>query len=181
MDESFDYADVFVTALGWIATVGHDETLKMLVFGYESPQDALQAARDRWPVELAVHSWNPEISVRLQAYAVGVPDDFQDVRLDLDHIGEFERKVVDRCRSIPVGETVTYAELARLAGSPKAARAVGNVMAKNRFPLVVPCHRVVQTGGGLGGYSGHLGLKAKRRLLEMEGGLASRQSSLQLG
>ena len=70
---------------------------------------------------------------------------------------------------IPHGETITYAELARRAGAPGCARAAGAATARNPLSIVVPCHRVIATGGGLTGYAG--GLERKARLLEMEGSL----------
>lgn len=72
---------------------------------------------------------------------------------------------------VPTGSTVTYGELAALAGNPKAARAVGTAMRKNPLPIIIPCHRVVQSGGGLGGYmgNGEEGQKMKRWLLSHEG------------
>lgn len=82
----------------------------------------------------------------------------------------FERRVWDAVASIPYGETVTYAEIARRVGRPTAYRAVGAANGKNPLPIVVPCHRVVASGGGLGGYGG--GLPLKRRLLALEGGRA---------
>ena len=80
---------------------------------------------------------------------------------------EFTRRVYEVVRSIPAGETLTYAEVARGAGHPGAARAVGSVMANNRHPLFIPCHRVVASGG-LGGFSGPGGLAQKRQLLALE-------------
>lgn len=105
---------------------------------------------------------------RLQRFAAGEDDDFRDVKLPLECLTPFQRRVIERCRRIRAGEVLTYAELAAAAGSPGASRAVGNVMAKNRFPLIVPCHRVVGSGGALGGYSAPQGLVMKRRLLERE-------------
>ena len=95
--------------------------------------------------------------------------DFSGVQLDLSHLTSFQERVIQRCRAIPYGVTLNYGELARQAGSPRAARAVGNVMATNRFPLVVPCHRVVGANGALGGYSAPNGLAIKVRLLRNEG------------
>jgi methylated-DNA-[protein]-cysteine S-methyltransferase len=89
------------------------------------------------------------------------------VRLDMENLPQFHGKALRACRRIPYGQTLTYAELAARAGSPRAARAVGQAMARNPLALVVPCHRVVSTGGGLGGYGG--GLNLKRRLLKLEG------------
>jgi methylated-DNA-[protein]-cysteine S-methyltransferase len=96
-------------------------------------------------------------------------DSFLDVRLDLADYSPFQSAVVQHCRRIPIGQTITYGELARRAGSPGAARAVGQVMACNRFPLIVPCHRVVGANGSLGGFSARNGLNMKRRLLRIEG------------
>jgi methylated-DNA-[protein]-cysteine S-methyltransferase len=108
------------------------------------------------------------IASRLARFAETFSDRFLDVPLSLQHLGPFTQRVVEACRAIPPGQTASYADLAAQAGSPKAARAVGNAMARNRFPLIVPCHRVVGAGGNLGGYSAPQGLAMKRRLLECE-------------
>jgi methylated-DNA-[protein]-cysteine S-methyltransferase len=91
-----------------------------------------------------------------------------EVALDLRGCSAFERRVLGVVRRIPRGKTRTYAQVAEQAGHPGAARAVGRVMAKNPIPLFVPCHRVVRSDGGLGGYSGG-GPHMKRRLLALEG------------
>jgi methylated-DNA-[protein]-cysteine S-methyltransferase len=80
----------------------------------------------------------------------------------------FLRRAREACATIPYGEVRTYKQLAIAAGSPEAVRAAGNAMAKNPIPIVVPCHRVLRTGGGLGGYGG--GLECKRWLLDLESG-----------
>ncbi len=104
---------------------------------------------------------------RVLDYFGGEPDDFLDVELDLDGATEFERALTDALRRVPCGSTVTYGELAGLAGRPSAQRAAGTFCARNRFGLVVPCHRVVGAAG-IGSY-GSLGVGYKRRLLELEG------------
>ena len=81
---------------------------------------------------------------------------------------EFQIKVWNELKKIPIGETKTYKEIAKLIGSPKAARAVANACGKNPYPITVPCHRVVRSDGGLGGYSGKGGVETKRQLLENE-------------
>jgi methylated-DNA-[protein]-cysteine S-methyltransferase len=106
---------------------------------------------------------------RLARYFDGVADDFADVELDLEWCTPFQRALVDALRAVPRGQTVTYGELAALAGRPNAQRAAGTFCANNRYGLIVPCHRVV-AAGGLGSY-GSLGLEYKRRLLELEGAL----------
>jgi methylated-DNA-[protein]-cysteine S-methyltransferase len=107
-----------------------------------------------------------QLDERLTDWFAGSRDDFLDVELELDWATPFTRKLVDALRSVPYGETVTYGELAALAGRPGAARAAGTFCARNRFAIVVPCHRVVGAAG-LGGY-GSLGLEYKQRLLDVE-------------
>lgn len=107
------------------------------------------------------------LAARLARYFVSGEGDFRDVELDLDGASDFEHDVTDALRRVPAGETVTYGELAALAGHPNAQRAVGTFCARNRFGIVVPCHRVVGADG-LGSY-GSLGIGYKRRLLELEG------------
>jgi methylated-DNA-[protein]-cysteine S-methyltransferase len=103
---------------------------------------------------------------RLRAYFAGERVSFEDVELDLSWATPFQTGVADALQAIPYGETVTYGELAALAGHPNAQRAAGTFCAGNRFPLFVPCHRVV-AADGLGSY-GSLGPEYKRRLLELE-------------
>ncbi len=121
--------------------------------------------RAREPVRPARHP----VVERVRAYFAGEPVSFDDVDLDFSWATPFQTGVADALRAIPFGETVTYGELAALAGHPNAQRAAGTFCARNRFPLFVPCHRVV-AADGLGSY-GSLGLEYKRRLLELEGAL----------
>lgn len=90
-----------------------------------------------------------------------------DVAIDWVLTRGFRREALGQLARVPFGETVSYAELAQRAGSPRAHRAVGTAMATNPIPIVVPCHRVLRSGGGLGGYGG--GLDVKRWLLAHEG------------
>lgn len=90
------------------------------------------------------------------------------VKLDISGLSDFSRRVIEALQRIPYGSTVTYGELARLAGSPHAARAVGRVMATNRLPIIVPCHRVIAATGEMTGYSGGDGIATKILLLEHE-------------
>ncbi len=91
--------------------------------------------------------------------------------VDLARVGPFEREVLAALRRIPAGQVRTYREIARALGEPGAARAVGAACARNPLPLLIPCHRVVRSDGGLGGYSLRGGVDLKRRLLEAEGAL----------
>jgi methylated-DNA-[protein]-cysteine S-methyltransferase len=104
---------------------------------------------------------------RFRAYFEGEPVEFADVAIEDEGWTAFQRDVVAAMRRVPYGEVVSYSDLARLAGHPRAQRAAGTVCAGNRFPLVVPCHRIV-SAHGLGSYPG-LGLDYKRRMLALEG------------
>lgn len=161
----------FHTSLGWMALVLEDGVLKALAFGRSTPQLAVEAlglAAKLDPVDRP-NAEERRLIRRFQAFADGQADDFLDIEIDTSHLTKFARRVVTNCRKIPPGKTLTYGQLAAKSGSARAARAVGNVMATNRFPLLVPCHRVVGSGGSLGGYSAPDGLAMKRRLLEREG------------
>jgi len=103
---------------------------------------------------------------QLQAYAGGQPVRFA-CRLDLSSGTPFQQEVWRALRTIPRGETRSYAWVARRIGKPKAVRAVGAACGANPIPIIVPCHRVIASDGSLGGFSG--GLALKRRLLELEG------------
>jgi methylated-DNA-[protein]-cysteine S-methyltransferase len=90
-----------------------------------------------------------------------------DLALDLRSLPPFTLRVLDELARVPYGETTTYGALAAKVGHPRAARAVGTVMNRNRIPIVLPCHRVVGSTGSLTGYAG--GLDRKLSLLELEG------------
>ncbi len=92
--------------------------------------------------------------------------------VDLSRVPSFERTVLQALRRIPPGQVRTYGQIARTVGKPGAARAVGTACARNPLPLLIPCHRVVRSDGGLGGYSLKGGVGLKRQLLEAEGALA---------
>ena len=102
---------------------------------------------------------------RLNAYFSGKKTSFPD-KLDLSSATDFQKKVWQITRSIPYGKTRSYKWVAETLGKPKATRAVGQALAKNPLPIIIPCHRVVASGSKLSGYSG--GIELKRYLLELE-------------
>jgi methylated-DNA-[protein]-cysteine S-methyltransferase len=105
---------------------------------------------------------------QITAYFEGVRVDFRTLPVVLAGLGLFTRRVLTACRKIAFGQTVSYGRLAEMAGKPGAARAVGGVMAKNPLPLIIPCHRVICTDGGLGGFSAPGGITLKKRLIQLE-------------
>ncbi len=119
--------------------------------------------------EGAVEEVDDRVASELQEYFAGERRDFE-VPVDLSGVGgEFRREVLETLlRDVPWGETVSYGELAAMAGRPLAVRAVGSAMSNNPVPIVVPCHRVLHSDGSLGGYGG--GLDMKQALLRLERG-----------
>jgi len=109
----------------------------------------------------------------MQALLAGEPTDLTGVVLDLKGATDFERKVYDIARAIPPGETLTYGEIASRLGAPGAAREVGRALGANPTPIVVPCHRVLGSGGKVGGFSAPGGVATKARMLSIEGARTS--------
>jgi len=105
---------------------------------------------------------------RIVALLRGEASDLSTVALDMDGVPEFHRRVYDAARAIPPGGTLSYGDIARRVGAPGAARAVGQALGRNPFPIVVPCHRVLAAGGKIGGFSAQGGVATKRRILAIE-------------
>jgi methylated-DNA-[protein]-cysteine S-methyltransferase len=113
--------------------------------------------------------WVADAIERLSAYFAGKANELGTIPLDTARVPPFFRRVYAEARAIPRGEVRTYKELAAASGSPLATRAVGQAMAKNPWPIVVPCHRVVGSAGKPGGFSAAGGIVTKARLLALEG------------
>ena len=161
----------FETSFGWVALLGADSGIRRSSLPCDSPDACVSDLGAEAEGAVAAPERFAELQRRLVAYFDGQDENFDDVPLDLDGAAEFHRRAWAACRTIPRGETRTYKWLARAAGSPKAARAAGQSMAKNKAPIIVPCHRVIGTDGGLRGFgSGKTRLDLKRRLLDMERG-----------
>lgn len=182
---------VFPTSLGWMACCWESDLVAALTFGHANAELARHSLMRVVQQTISATSWQREshyeptdsqadLLRRLSDYADGTVDDFRDVKIRLEGMTPFQRKVIACCRKIAWGKTASYGELARQAGRPGAARAVGSVMAQNRFPLVVPCHRVVGSQGNLCGFSAPDGTAMKRRLLEREGAI-EREGELERG
>ena len=159
------------TSMGCVGALFDGERVLRVTIGHPAPANAIRAINEVDAHVVDDHEvtrTQTAVMDRLEAALAGKEVDFSDVNVDLSYLRPFARRVAERCRQIPSGQTMTYAELAAACGSPAAARAVGNVMAKNRYPLIVPCHRVVGASGSLGGFSAPNGVEFKRQLLEAE-------------
>ena len=159
-------SEVFETRLGWVGLINGETGLQCL---HLKPK-----LEDIIPLLDKFDQYNSYIPSRCDQvkncifeYIDGQLDSLEHIQLDLRNTSPFVAAAWSACRTIPVGETRTYGWLAAAAGSPLAARAAGQAMARNRFSLVIPCHRVIGSNGKLTGY-GAGGLRVKSKLLEME-------------
>jgi methylated-DNA-[protein]-cysteine S-methyltransferase len=159
---------VFETRFGWAGLAGSDGRLTRVVLPLESREDAVTAIRAGLNSDAVedVRAFG-SLPQMIQGYFDGTRVDFRGVSVHLDYLPPFARRALTECKNLEHGTVATYAEIARRAGSARACRAVGNAMASNPVPVIVPCHRVIASNGGLGGFSG--GLDWKRRLLSLEG------------
>jgi methylated-DNA-[protein]-cysteine S-methyltransferase len=151
--------------LGPLIAAATREGLALLHYGDDDA--ALQRLAERVsPRVLHAPPRLEEVRRELDEYFEGRRRRF-DFPVDWILMGPFQRRVLKATYRIPFGRVATYREVAAKAGAPKGSRAAGNALGANPIPIVVPCHRVVRTGGGLGGYTG--GLYRKEFLLELEG------------
>lgn len=112
----------------------------------------------------------PDIQKSIKAYYKGSYVKLKKARFVLkwEELTDFSKKILNVCKNIPVGQMLTYSQLAKRAGFEKAARAAGSVLAKNPLPLLIPCHRVIRSDGKIGNFSATGGSKTKKKMLEQE-------------
>jgi len=156
------------TDLGWVGLVLSPHGLRATTLPFARRDEALHEVMGLGAIEPAREADLADLPERICALASGRYDNLA-VHVDWNMGPSFRREVLEETLRIPSGETRTYGWLAERVGRPRAARAVGRVMATNPLPLVVPCHRVVGSNGSLTGYGG--GLRMKEALLKAEGAL----------
>ena len=157
---------MFQTPVGWVALRGSARGLRQLSLK-PTPQEAMDELVDL-PKDAAMDAdWFLPVQKCVELYLEGDSNALNEIELDLEHAPPFFRAAWEACRTIPSGETRSYAWLAAEAGNPLASRAAGQAMARNRWPLIIPCHRVIASNGGLHNY-GAGGLVVKAQLLQME-------------
>jgi len=159
--------DLFTTPWGWVGVVFTPRGLRRLLLPRPDRTAVVVAGELGLPQGAVLTPWEP-LRRGLLAFFQG-RGPCPNVRVDLAGVAGFTRRVLSAARTIAPGTTITYGELARRAGSPRACRAVGQVMARNPMPLVIPCHRVVAAAGP-GGYAGGLAMKARLLALESQCG-----------
>lgn len=158
----------FETPFGAIRAAATDRGLARVAWQEEGDGAFVAELEERFPDAPVVPDPEGlrEVERQLSEYFRGDREAF-DLPVDLDPVSEFDRRVLRAAAGLDFGEVVTYGELARRIGRPRAARAVGGALGRNPVPVVVPCHRIVRGDGGLGGYGS--GVEYKERLLRIEG------------
>ena len=188
------YYTLFETAIGYCGliwkmdpTTDIKTTPDCPVIGFQLPEATRKASENeilkRWriktaqglPIELTpeiptdIPPEIQEIIRRVILHFSGRLQDFRGVEIDLTGYSPFAKHIYTTARTIQPGQTMTYGQLARTAGRPNAARAVGRTLGRNQIPLIIPCHRILASGGRPGGFTAPGGVGLKLRILDIEG------------
>ncbi len=164
---------IFRTKWGYFGLAGMEEALYRTFLPVPDRQQAEQGLWHGFRFDNDNPWLNKDLQRDLQeriiAYYDGEPVDFRvEPAISLNGFGPFAQEVLHACRRIAFGRTMTYSGLAKQVGNPDAARAVGSALASNPIPLIIPCHRVLRTDGGLGGFSAPGGIDTKQKMLRHE-------------
>lgn len=172
MGQTVHHYLIFETAGGFCGIVWNDVGITRFQLPTKSAEATERILLRRMP-DAEPGAPTPEVSevvAAVKRYFEGEETDFSDFRLDLGDQDAFFKQVYAAARQVGWGRTTTYGTLAKaLDAGPEAARDVGQAMAKNPVPLIIPCHRVLAAGGKVGGFSAPGGSAAKVRMLELEG------------
>jgi methylated-DNA-[protein]-cysteine S-methyltransferase len=172
---------VFEVEGGCCSIAWNDEGIARFCLPVKSVEEATRAVLRRVPSANPATP-TPEIAQvvdAVQRYFKGETVDFSRFKVVVSYQNEFYRRIYDAARRVGWGHTTTYGALAKeLGAGPEAARDVGQAMAQNPVPLIVPCHRVLAAGGKVGGFSAPGGAATKMRMLELEGVRLEMQKSL---
>lgn len=160
---------MFKTTIGWCGLLRSERGILKIYIGCPEREQLLSQITDEYGDSVLRVPAKGELVDRMRSYCSGEKVVFDPWVLDWSFKTPFQKRVYQAAMNIPYGTTETYGGLARECDCPSGSRAVGNAMARNPFPLVVPCHRVVRKTGELGGFSGWGGMALKERLLKLEG------------
>ena len=160
---------IFRTKWGYFGLAGTDSILCRTILPMPERRKIESRILENLPDSKSDKSYFKNLQAKIIAYFDGDSVSFgADIPVILNGLRGFSRRVLTACRTIRYGQTTTYAGLAKKAGRPNAGRAVGNALAKNPLPLIIPCHRIIRSDGKLGGFSAPGGTNLKKRLLSHE-------------
>ena len=160
---------IFKTKWGYFGLAGTESGLCRTQLPGPDPKKIESRLLKNFPGAQFDETFFKILQERIASYFEGSCVNFSpDIPVVLDGFGSFSSKVLTACRKIEFGQRISYCGLAAKAGRPAASRAVGNALAKNPLPLIIPCHRVLRTDGKMGGFSAPGGITYKKRLLALE-------------
>ena len=159
---------VIKTAIGWCGVVITERQIVRLFIGYTKPNQLIKHILYEFGNAISLTPPSRTAVERIIRYCCGEKVSLAGLPMDWSSLTAFQHKVFRAAMQIPYGTVETYGSLARRIGVPNGSRAVGNALAKNPFPLLVPCHRIVRGDGKMGGFSAGDGIRLKEKLLNME-------------
>jgi len=160
---------IFQTLWGYFGMAGSEKGLLRTCLPGPKYEEIEARLHKNFPLAQFNDSFLKQLQGRITAYFAGSAVDFgPEIPIDLAELTPFQAAVLRACRQVRLGRTITYGQLAKKLGKPNAARAVGNALAKNPLPLIIPCHRVLAANNKLGGFSAPGGKNLKARLLKHE-------------
>ena len=172
MPEYVKYA-VFLTEWGYFGLAGTDSGLLRTHLPGPEPQTVKSRLLKGLGSSEYKKTYLMSVQEMITAYFAGTYVNFdKGICIGLDGLSLFSQRILTACRNVKYGETISYGQLAKKAGQPKAVRAVGAALAKNPLPLIIPCHRVIYSDGRTGGFSAAGGKRMKEKLLRHEAKLA---------
>ncbi|MCH2305327.1 MAG: methylated-DNA--[protein]-cysteine S-methyltransferase [SAR202 cluster bacterium] len=158
----------FNSKIGWITAISSD----LGILRISLPEKSSEISASQFKNEINLYESNPdkfkEIIEKIESYFDGYLTDFTDITIDFSQMSNFQKMTLKQCRKIKSGETKSYKWLAEKINHPKAWRAIGNALSQNPVPIIIPCHRVINSNGKLGGYLGEMKNNFKKKLLEIE-------------
>ena len=159
---------IFKTSVGWCGLVVCKKELRRIFIGYTKSYQLLNHITGAFGNNLIKVSSTGELIEKINFFLSGKKTSFSECKMDWSPLTPFQRKVLRATMKIPYGTVSTYGNIAKTIGHPNSARAVGNALSKNPFPLIIPCHRIVRGDGKVGGFSAGGGKHLKGKLLRAE-------------
>jgi methylated-DNA-[protein]-cysteine S-methyltransferase len=164
---SYRYS-IFETRRGYFGLISTEKG----VLRTSLPQKSISIAKDKLLNDLSKANISqgsfPLVEKLVTDYYNGINTNFSRMTVIFEGISEFAKDILTACQKVTYGQTMSYGQLANLSGHTSAGRAVGNAMAKNQTPLIIPCHRIIKANGQIGGFSALGGTNTKQKMLDLE-------------
>jgi len=170
MSKAMQGYDVFLTSWGWASMAIDSLGVRFLILPEKNKEDVVFESEKMMKLVNLTGKNNKcqDLIQKIIDYFNGIKVDFSKYQVNLSGYTTFQEKILQTVKEIPYGETLSYKEVAEISGYPGAYRAVGSTMRHNNIPLIIPCHRVIKSDNGLGGFSARGGIDLKKEMLNLE-------------